>query len=228
MNKFSKILKNNCLTVLAILSLVIAGCSKANDGAYYNFDNSNAIFHGNSYEFLESQDGLYDSLLFVIDRVGTSLKNALENDSLTLFAPTNQSFAIALNNLNELRQSQHKSELNLTNISVIELDTLICRYLIPQVIVTDSLSIFTDGVSLPSFRYDYDMNLKYRRQDAVGYLQGGPQEIVYSDPKKSIFERYWVTTYTTSVNIHTDNGVVHLLSGGHEFGFGEFTRRMNK
>lgn len=228
MNKYSNVNKYNKVALLVIVMFTMMGCSKNNDGIYYDYDNSNAVYQGNSYEFLTSQDGLYDSLLFVINRIGPQFKTSLESDNLTLFAPTNQSFEIALNNLNELRKSQHKTSLNLTNISAIELDTLLCRYIIPQVIVTDSLSVFTDGVSLPSFRYDYDMNLKYQRLDASGYLKGGPQEIVYSDPKNSIFERYWVTTYTTSVNIHTDNGVVHLLSGGHEFGFGEFTRRMNK
>ena len=31
----------------------------------------------------------------------------------------------------------------------------------------------------------------------------------------------------SSVNIKTRNGVVHILNPGHEFGFGEFTQRMN-
>jgi hypothetical protein len=176
---------------------------------------------------LQAQTGLYDSLLLVIDRV-PNLKDTIQNYDITLFAPNNQCFTNALNNLNELRATQHKSALSLKDIDLVELDTLLCRYVIPGNYVTDSLVEFSDGISVNSLRYDYKMHLRYNRQDASGYQNGGPQEIEFSDPKNSIFERYWVTTYTTSVNVHTNNGLVHLLSGGHEFGFGEFSGRMNK
>jgi len=212
--------------ILGLLVIAI-GCSKSHEGPYYNYQNKNAVFDGNSYSFLEAQGGLYDSLLYVIDKV-PNLKDTIENYDITLFAPTNQCFTNALKNLNELRETQHKTPLYLKDIDVVDLDTLLCRYVIPGNYLTDSLIEFSDGISVSSLRYDYTMHLRYNRQDANGYQNGGPQEIEFSDPKSSIFERYWVTTYTTSVNIHTDNGVVHLLSPGHEFGFGEFSRRMNK
>lgn len=215
------------IVVLCTIILLVAGCSKSHEGEYYNYQNKNAVYDGSTYAFLKSQGGLYDSLLYVIDRV-SNLKDTIEKFDITLFAPTNQCFTNALNNLNELRSTQHKTPLYLNNINLLELDTLLCRYVIPGNFVTDSLNKFTDGIVVNSLRYDYQMHLRYNRQDANGYQNGGPQEIEFSDPKNSIFERYWVTTYTTSVNIHTDNGVVHLLSGGHEFGFGEFSGRMNK
>lgn len=213
--------------LIAGMLLFAIGCSKSHEGAYYDYQNRNAVYEGSTYAFLKSQGGLYDSLVYVIDRV-PNLKDTIEKFAITLFAPTNQCFTNALKNLNELRSSQHKSPLSLSDIDLVELDTLLCRYVIKGEYTTDSLSKFTDGIGVKSLRYDYDMHLRYNRQDANGYQNGGPQEIQLSDPKSSIFERYWVTTYTTSVNIHTTNGIVHLLSGGHEFGFGEFTRRMNK
>ncbi|HTN37515.1 MAG TPA: fasciclin domain-containing protein [Arachidicoccus sp.] len=221
-------MRGGCQLML-LLSLLFTsfGCSKSSEGKYYDYQNANAEYDGNTIEFLQAQNGLYDSLLYVVGRV-PNLKDSIANFNATFFAPTNQSFAIALQNLNELRAIQHRAPLNLTNIDAVELDTLLCRYVIPGAYISDSLSVFTDGISVPSLRYHYNMTLRYNRQDAQGYQNGGPQEIIFSDPKNSIFERYWVSTYTTSVNIHTKNGIVHLLSGGHEFGFGEFMRRMNK
>lgn len=215
------------LFFVAVLITMAVSCSKSHEGPYYNYQNKNAVYEGNTYEFLQSQNGLFDSLLLVIDRV-PDLMDTIKNYDITLFAPNNQCFTNALNNLNELRATQHKMPLSLKNIDLVELDTLLCRYVIPGNYVTDSLVEFSDGISVSSLRYDYKMHLRYNRQDANGYQNGGPQEIEFSDPKNSIFERYWVTTYTTSVNVHTNNGLVHLLSGGHEFGFGEFSGRMNK
>ena len=221
------IIRNGAIIMTAvIMGTVVFSCSKSHEGPYYDYENRNAVYNGNIYEFLKSQDGLYDSLLYVIDRV-PNLLDTIENYDITLFAPTNQCFTNALRNLNELRATQRREPLSLANIDLVELDTLLCRYVLPGVYVTDSLVQFSDGVAINSLRYDYQMHLRYNRQDANGYQDGGPQEIELRDLKNSIFERYWVTTYTTSVNIHTNNGIVHLLSGGHEFGFGEFTRRMN-
>lgn len=227
-NMQQDLFNGRCVILLLFgLLMLCMGCSKSHEGPYYNYQNRNAVYNGNIYEFLQSQDGLYDSLLYVIDRV-PHLKDTIENYGVTLFAPTNQCFTNALNNLNELRSTQHKTPLYLDKVDLVELDTLLCRYVIPGSYLADSLKEYSDGISANSLRYDYEMHLRYNRQDANGYQNGGPQEIEFSDPKNSIFERYWVTTYTTSVNIHTENGVVHLLSGGHEFGFGEFSRRMNK
>jgi len=220
---------NKCwgIVFLFALSAIASSCSKSHEGPYYNYENQNAVYNGSTYAFLQAQDGLFDSLLYVIDRV-PNLKDTIENYNITLFAPNNQCFTNALKNLNELRSTQHKTPLYLRDLDLMELDTLLCRYVLAGKFVTDSLIEFSDGISVQSLRYDYAMHLRYHRQDANGYQNGGPQEIEFSDPKNSIFERYWVTTYTTSVNIYTNNGLVHLLSGGHEFGFGEFSGRMNK
>ncbi len=208
------------------LSIVIS-CKKNNEGAYYGYQNANAEFNGNIYQFLQAQNGLYDSMLYVIDR-STGVKDSLENSTETVFAVPNKCFTIALQNLNQVRALKNLQPISLSQIDSAQLDTLICRYILPVSFNSDSAKFYTNGVLIPSLKYGYKMNLKYERAAASGYLGGGAQQIVYTDPKDTLFNQFWVSTYTTSLNTRTSNGYVHVLSSGHEFGFGEFIIRAKK
>ncbi len=209
------------LVCTLFIAMIIISCSK-NDRGYYNYQNSNAEFNGTAYEFLQSQNGLYDSMLYVINKA-TGLKDSLSQGNITLFAIPNTCFTLALNNLNTNRAEEHKPLLYLCDLDSAQLDTLVCRYIIPLSITTDSINSFASGISYPSARYGHLMNLLYQRQDAEGFQGGGPQQIQFSDTKDTIFQRFWVSTTTVSVNIHVDNGIIHILSSQHEFGFGNIS-----
>src|SRR5690606_31111155 len=74
---------------------------------YENYENEIKTFDGNSYEYLETNRGVFDSLLLVLDRI-FPLQDTLRNKEVTLFAPTNESFTIALQNLNTQRRLGNK------------------------------------------------------------------------------------------------------------------------
>lgn len=201
------------------MAAVLISCSKSSKGEYYAYQNSNAVFNGTAYAFLQSQNGLYDSMLYALGRI-TGIKDSLTNNTVTLFAVPNTCFALALKNLNANRAQIHKAPLYLGNLDSTQLDTLLCKYILPLPVTTDSINSFSEGKSYGSLRYGNLMNLLYQRQDASGFKGGGPQQIQFSDTKDTIFQRFWISTTTTSVNIHVNNGIVHIISGQHEFGFG--------
>lgn len=214
------------LAFLFIAMLMCAACKKLDTGAY-NFENEVNVYDGDVYAYLKAQPGTYDSLLKVIDRLSW-LKDTLSTKSdFTLFAVGNRSFVLALQNLNNLRTSQKKPLLNLATANLAQLDTLVNKYVVSGKYTTDSL-ILADGVLLRSIRYKYEMHGENKSTNAYGFVKGGPKSIIYSDVKNSQYIIEWQRTTTQAVNVFTNNAIVHLLSPSHEFGFGEFTLRLNK
>lgn len=227
--KLFKCFKNTATIAVSILALCLVGvfisCNKTNVGEYYGYENNNSVYEGTMYDYLESVGSNYDSLLFVLDRC-PELKDTLKSENGTLFAIQNKSFDVALKNLNEYRKKQNLPSYSLKDIDLDILDTLISRYFLPGTFTSDSIKFFTNGILLPSATYGYKMNLKYNRQDASGYVGGGPQQIIFTDPKDTTFDVFWVSTYTTAVNIKVKNGIIHEVSPGHEFGFGELLKKL--
>lgn len=213
-----------CLSIL--LTTLLFGCSKPN-GSYYKYVNTVHIYDGNSLQFLQSQEGVYDSLLFVLSRL-PDIQDSITSDSITLLAPTNQSFQTAIQNLNVIRKVQNKSPLYLATVDSAQLDTLVSRYVLRTRITTDDVIPYVDGISAFGIKYGIEMNLQYKKMSADGANLSGPQLLYVSDTKTSPFIQFWVRTTTSSVNLHTNNGIVHTLVAGHEFGFGEFSTRLNK
>jgi len=83
---------------LLILSFALPACKK--DGGYHDSSDANKKVPLNTYDYLKSRPGVFDSLVAVVDKLG--LKETLMDSSITLFAVTNQSFQLAVTNLNRL------------------------------------------------------------------------------------------------------------------------------
>ena len=65
------------------------------------------------------------------------------------------------------------------------------------------------------------MHVFYMLLSSSGLEQGGRQQLVFSDVNNSIYQRYWNSTTTETVNFNTQNGVIHTLTARHEFAFGK-------
>lgn len=208
--------------ILYLLCCLLA-LSCAKDNGFYKYQLKKEQFNGNTYTYLQSKPGVYDSLLKVIDRIG--LEQLLSNDGVTLFAPTNESFRLAIQNLNTVRKKADQPREYLSEVNLLHLDTMLSQYIIRGKMSSDSLSS-KDGKSLSDFRYGYPMHGKLIQSYSSGYIDGGPSVIEFSDTKKSSFTRNWVTTNTASINIETKNGIVHVLSPDHVFGFADFVKRL--
>ncbi|MCU7549416.1 fasciclin domain-containing protein [Chitinophagaceae bacterium LB-8] len=216
-----------CLVAISMFSLT--SCRK--DDTYYNYKTTAGAYNGTTYEYLQSQTGLYDSLLLVLGRV-TGLADSLKTGSVTLFAANNSSFSLALQNINQARKDSLPKVLPPVTLSTMDsttLDMFLARYIIPGKLASDSLKGYTDGRMAASIRYGYNMQVQYVPTNAAGFLNGGPKAICFSDPKNSLFVKNWVRVNTMTVDIKTSNGIVHLLPPGHDFGFGyEFIRLINQ
>ncbi|KAA6334794.1 hypothetical protein EZS27_016922 [termite gut metagenome] len=103
-----------------------------------------------------------------------------------------------------------------------DLENLICKYIFRGNYDTEAISEETiSGLSLQSFK-DYFMNMEYERQPASGLVHGGRRQLTFSDMKGSQLQEKWIRSAAQKVDVKANNGVVHVLSTGHEFGFDEF------
>lgn len=209
-----------CLAVL----LCTTSCTKF-DG-YYGYENTENVFNGNSLAYLESKSGVFDSVLLVLNRL-PYLRDAVANEEVTLFAPTNSTFQTALANLNLVRDNQHKERLSIQTLDIKQLDTLMTKYIGEGIISTDS-TLYIDGLPVTTYGIQHPMHAQRIKESASGLIDGGVEVLYYSDTRDNSFQSQWVRATSQAVNIFTTNGVVHVLGGRHEFGFGEFLTRMNK
>jgi hypothetical protein len=211
--------------LVLLLSTMLFACKKT-DKTYYNYQNSLKDYNGNALDYLKAQPGVYDSLLVVLDRL-PAIEDTLQHQNVTLFAVTNKSFQISVESLNAVRKKTNKAPIYLATADVAQLDTMICRYIIPGKLTTADFESYADGLLLKSIKYKYAMHVAYTKANASGFIGGGPGIITFTDPKNSIFVRYWQSTPTNAVNIKTTNATVNVIAPGHDFGFGDFVTRIN-
>lgn len=211
----------NLLAAIGAMIMLLSSCTKNSE--YYDYENRIQEFDGNTYDYILSQKNVYDSLLLVLDRLAP-LKDTLQNKNITFFAITNKSFDNAIKDLNLKRAISNKAPLYLKDINLLSLDTLMCRYIIRRALPTDSVQKLVDGLFIKSLKYGYQMHTQYRQLNASGFVKGGQQQLVFTDPNESIFERYWESIPTNSVNISTKNSIIHVLAPDHNFGFNKLGR----
>ena len=225
------------LAIVVVVAMVALSCKKSDD-TYRNYQATGGNFSGNALQYLQSQPGVYDSMLFVMNRLGRIADTAATKE-ITLFAVTNRSLALALQNIIQARLDSIPAmqPVSLATIDSTVLDTFLCRYFLQGKHLSEEIADLADGLFFPTITYknfftsdtSYTMQMQYTSTNASGYVGGGPKAIIYSDPKGSIFTRYWIRVNTMTVDIKTSNAIVHLLPPGHDFGFGdEFVRAVNK
>jgi len=214
--------KLNIYIIVMILATWVTSCTK--DGGAYDPVIIDKEFKGSTYEYLKSKPGVYDSLLKAVDRIGAQA--ILRDSNVTLFAVTNPGFQFAFTNLNNLYALSEKPAQSLSSISLIQLDTMISQYIIRGRFSADTLRMQQDGLFMPSVKFAYPMHAKLSKATASGVMGGGPEFIQISDTRRSQFNRDWVPTNTASINIKTSNGIVHVVSADHVFGFDNFIKRL--
>jgi len=205
--------------------MIGVSCQKG-DNYFSNYSSESKVYDGTIYDYLKNQKGTFDSLVLVLERL-PDLRRKLQNgdSTLTLFAVNNRSFELAIKSLNTTRALTKKEPLFLEDVGLVDLDSFTNRYVLDQTYNTSDIAPFIDGVTVVSTKNNYNMHIQYKVLNASGYYQGGEQQIIFSDTNRSIFQRYWQRINTISVNIKTKNGVIHILSPGHDFGFGKFTSK---
>ncbi|TJZ59734.1 hypothetical protein FAZ15_12585 [Sphingobacterium olei] len=214
-----------------LFTLGISGmlsCQKG-DSHYYDYQKAEQLYNGSIYSYLINQKGTYDSLALVLERL-PDLKEKLNqtNNDITLFAVNNRSFALAVENLNVARKQNGLPPLYLEDIKLDVLDTLAQRYVFDERYPVSDFESYLDGQSIFSTKYDYEMHVLYKVLTSSGLVNGGQQQLMFSDVNESIYQRYWNSTTTATVDFKTENGIIHTLTARHEFGFGKLTAYLSK
>ncbi|MBE8712798.1 fasciclin domain-containing protein [Sphingobacterium hungaricum] len=209
------------LVIVSISCFIFCSCNKG-DSYYYDYQKSEQLYEGTIYSYLMGQRGTYDSLAVVLERL-PDLKSVLNqsDSSVTFFAMNNRSFKLALENLNNARKVNGRSPIYLEDIDLAVLDTLSYRYLFNSEHPVSDFESYLDGQSIYSSKFNYEMHVVYKVLTSSGLVGGGQQQLMFSDTNGSIYQRYWNSTNTSTVDFMTRNGVIHTLDARHEFGFGK-------
>jgi hypothetical protein len=234
------ILLGRYIAALVVVAMIFqTGCKK--EKGHYNDTPVVSTLDLNTYQYLKSKTDIYDSLLLVVDKLG--IAKTLTDSSVTLFAPQNSSFQIAIAGLNVVRGAAGQPPIYLTQMAAggagitnpklkakaiqdsVMLDTMVSRYIIRKQFLANAFAA-GDGQFIASVRGGYPMHGQRVYADAEGYQNGGSEIIEFANTRRSLFVDKWKKTTTTSVNIKTKNGIVHLLRPDYPFGFEEFTSRM--
>src|SRR5690606_34317190 len=194
--------KVNKVYSFLFLLILVSGCAK--DKGFYDQSLQKVKFDGTMMDYLTSKPGVFDSLIKVIKRTEID-KTLSDSTNITLFAPTNSSFQLAIQNLNNTRKEADKPMEYLTNLDYNHLDTMMSQYIVRGLYSSDSM-LTKDGILVYDFRYNRRMNAKLTTATSSGFKEGGPKIIEYSDTKNSQFNRNWITASTASINIETNNG----------------------
>lgn len=154
-----------------------------------------------------------------IDRV-PALKSYLQNssNSLTFFAVENKSFEIAIDKMNAVRVSNGQSKLYISNMKGLE--PLLNRYAFNDKFLSNDVKVVLDVIMIHSLNDNYRMHANYRLKEddksksPTIYLE-------FSDTNNSLYNVEWDKSETSAVDKVLQNGVVHILTNHHEFGFGK-------
>ena len=236
--KRSTLLGRYIAAMVVVAMIFQTSCKK--EAGYHDQDNVINAADLNTYDYLKSKTGVYDSLLLLVDKMG--IKKTLTDSIVTVFAPSNSSFQIAIANLNVVRRANGLTPIYLTQLAAgdkaitntklkakakqdsIMLDTMVSRYIIRKSYLANAFAV-GDGQFINAVRGGYPMHAQRIYADAQGFQNGGSEVIEFANTKRSLFVKNWSKTTTTSVNIKTKNGIVHLLRPDHVFGFDEFVSR---
>lgn len=209
------------LLLCCLLATAFFSCKKVNN-TYKDWENKLNTFSGNAYEYFRSQPpGAYDSLIKAIDRC-PQLKEAVQNDSLTIFALTNRSFSLSLEVLNKARRDSLPAmdpiDLGTINDSILEV--YLEKYFIDGMYTTTDIAYSSDGDRYYSVLHQYPMHMQYVATNASGNVGGGPKSLLFSNTNNSLNFSNWIRVGTTTVDVRTKNAIINYLPANHIFGFG--------
>lgn len=219
--------KMSTVAFVGIFCLYFSACKKK-DSIYHDYVNTIQTFDGSAMDYLRAQPkGTYDSLLLVLERF-PFLQDSLTNEKVTFFAPVNKNFEASVKYLNNQRKAEGKTPIYLSDADSLQLSFMMCKYIIKGDRTSDAYQANIDGMPVSSIISNYPMHVKYVKLSSAGYQGGGPTVLNFSDTFGSSFVNTWVTTTTNAVNIKTNNATINIISPLHNFGFNEFTTRLDQ
>ena len=123
------------------------------------------------------------------------------------------------------REPEKKGDPAITDIYEYKqvLDTLTCRYVLPGSYDMETLYASGRGLTVMGMYYNYRMRLEAQRRPASGIVGAGTKKLYYYDMCDTQQSDKWVVAQAIWTDVYCKNGVVHVLTPEHEFGYGIFT-----
>ena len=175
--------------VVFLCATTFTSCTKSNE-YFTDFDVKTNEFEGNTWDYIYSQYGLYDSLVLAVERF-PELKSYLKDSSdITLFGVNNRSFEVAMNSLNKIRVQNNKKAVSIEDLEASELEKLLTYYMIKGKYTTDDIKDLKDGEYVFGCKYDYQMHIQFQNTSASGLIGFGPQQIIFSDTNGRVFHMF--------------------------------------
>jgi hypothetical protein len=213
--------------ILLLIGLFISACKK---DYYVDGGLADPHYNGTVYDYLVNNPHFFDTVAYIVEKAG--LKEMLQNDSVTFFAPTDQSIGDALRVLNDYRYMMVEDSVYLPDIPGPVWKEFLLRYIMKgkhtanQFARIDPANVY----AYPGINYvmasGYILNIglvyqNYNNVEAVGARVLLLTDITY-DPVTFTNNPY---VYVSSSDIQPTNGVIHALNLRHIFGFrGDFVR----
>ncbi|MBO9732139.1 MAG: fasciclin domain-containing protein [Chitinophaga sp.] len=203
------------VVLLLLCCVVLASCKKDNT---YRQALPPQNYTGTVYEYLRSKPGNFKDVLQVLDRSG--LGQLLKTDTITIFAPTDQSLKAALDNYNVYRQAAQQPPVTLNDIDSSSWRAIMGNYLFSGSWRSSDFAGQDGKILVSKALRVMDLRLVNRRAAGVEGL--GSEVVRLSHMNGSRFVKYWVSAYATTAEIKTTNGMVYVLEPGHVVGFNTF------
>ncbi|SDD01213.1 hypothetical protein [Niabella drilacis] len=216
-------MKKNPLIVCLFALLFLAACNKKD--YFRNTGLQSGVFKENIYEFLQQRPFLFDSLVQVIDRSG--MKEILQKETVTFFAPPDQSLMFTMNAINGSRYAQGKDSLRIADIPGDIWRRYLSHYIFKGRYMMNDISRvdFARAALYPGQNIEsYDgfiMNMGVVYGAYSGTQDVGPRTIWLSAVGSNFADlARALTEQVATSNLQPQNGVVHALAGTAFFAYG--------
>lgn len=207
--------------ILLLAGLFISSCKK---DYYIDGGLADPHYNGTIYDYLVNNPYQFDTLAYVVEKAG--LKTTLQQDSVTFFAPTDESIGRALADLNFYRYRNVEDSVQLADVPGSVWKKYLQRYIMRGKHPAKSFARIdrANVYAYPGINYvmdnGYIMNIglvyqSYNNVEAVGARILLLTDITY-DPVNFINNPY---AYVASSDIQPTNGYIHALAYNHVFGF---------
>ena len=217
-------MKKLLMNLVAMLLIVFAICSCNKKDYYRDTGLQSGILKENVYEFLQQRSLLFDSLVQVIDMAG--MKEVLQGEEVTFFAPPDRSLLLLMNKVNGNRYAQGKDSLHIEDIPGDIWRKYLSRYIFKGKYMLNDISRIDfariglyPGQNIES--YDgYIMNMGVVYDAYSGTQDVGPRSIYLTSVGDDLTNFSNINSEVVSTsNLQPKNGVMHALRGIAQFSF---------
>lgn len=207
--------------LLSSLLVAVIGLSSCHKDNIYLHSKPVDQFNGSAYDYMVSQPENFKSMLVVLKKAG--LADVFKQDSITFFAPTDQSLSAAMNKYNIFRKESGMDPVSIEDIDSSSWRSILTPYIIPEKLDLEDFS-GQDGLMMVSMALR-PMHGQIIKNNAGGAAGLGTETIQFSYTNGSRFESKWLPAYVSTSNIKVNNGVVHILENRHVLGFNYFINK---